>query len=232
MLQLLFSSGWRLLLLPLAWFPVLLLATQGWRQLFKATHTPSFGHALPAIWMGCAVNNVLPVVSIGGEVVKARLLTIWGTHAMHATASVMVDKAVQALTLGLWGMIGVLLLLSVSGNTELAGYAALGFFVLLGGGIIKTPSWEGVAFSAKEVDEVIGELYVDKLKIVLATVYRLGFLTLHGVELWLAGYLPGRPVGMLEALMLPSLTATLSDIAFIIPNACGIQEGLLSLLEH
>ncbi len=74
----------------------------------------------------------------------------------------------QALTLGLWGMIGVLLLLSVSGNTELAGYAALGFFVLLDGGIIKTPSWEGVAFSAKEVDEVIGELYVDKLKIVSA----------------------------------------------------------------
>ena len=65
-LQLLLASGWYLLLLPLAWFPVLLPATQGWRQLFSDGQAPAFCHALLALWMGRAVNNLLPVASIGG----------------------------------------------------------------------------------------------------------------------------------------------------------------------
>ena len=250
-LQLLFSSGWYLLLLPLAWLPVLLPATQGWRQLFKPDHLPSFVHALLALWMGRAVNNLLPVASIGGEIVKARLLFIWGTNGIHAAASVMVDKAVQALALAFWGSAGVLLLLFLSDNNELASYAAIGFIILIvcavgfiiiqqvgllgilakaGGKIIKNESWEGVAFSADEVDRVIRELYLNKTKIILATLYRLAALILHTLEVWLACYLLGRPIGIIEALMLRSLTATLSDIAFIIPNAYGIQEGAFIII--
>ncbi len=250
-LQLLFSSGWYLLLLPLAWFPVLLPAAQGWRQLFKPDHLPSFVHALLALWMGRAVNNLLPVASIGGEIVKARLLFIWGTNGIHAAASVMVDKAIQALTLAFWGSAGVLLLLFLSDNNELAFYAAIGFIILVvctvgfiiiqqagllgilaksGSKIIKNESWEGIAFSADEVDRVIRELYLNKTKIILATLYRLAALILHTFELWLACYLLGRPIGIIEALMLRSLTATLSDIAFIIPNAYGIQEGAFIII--
>ena len=250
-LQLLLDSGWYLLLLPLAWFPTLLPAAQGWRQLFRSDQTPTFSHALLALWMGRAVNNLLPVASIGGEVAKARLLTIWGTAAAHAAASVMADKTVQALALACWALTGVLLLAFLPGTGALIPYALggilfllfsaagliiiqrlgmLGALAKLAGRLVKHDAWEGVKFSATEADRLVRELYGSKRRILFATLYRLASLALHTFELWLACYLLGQPVTALEALLLRSLTATLSDLAFVIPNAYGVQEGAFILI--
>ena len=249
--QLLLASGWYLLLLPLAWFPVLLPATQGWLQLFKPGSRPSFVHGLLATWIGRAVNNLLPVASIGGEVVKARLVLIWGAGGVDAAASVMVDKAVQAMALAWWAFTGALLLAFLPGDSAIVPYAvggivflvfsAVGLVILqrfgmlgalakLAGKLVKHDSWENVTFSATEVDRLVRELYSDKLNILLATLYRLASLALHTIELWLACYLLGQPIGIVEALMLRSLTATLSDLAFIIPNAYGVQEGAFIII--
>lgn len=250
-LRLLLDSGWYLLLLPLAWLPTLLPAAQGWRQLFRAGQAPSFGHGLLALWMGRAVNNLLPVATIGGEVVKARLLTIWGTGAAHAAASVMADKTVQALSLACWALTGALLLLSLPADDGLVPYAVggilfllfsaggliviqrlgmLGALAKLAGRLVKHEAWEDVKFSAAEADRLVRDLYGSKQKILIATLYRLASLALHTFELWLACYLLGQPITLLEALMLRSLTATLSDLAFIIPNAYGVQEGAFILI--
>ena len=233
------------------WFPVLLPATQGWLQLFKPGARPSFGHGLLATWMGRAVNNLLPVASIGGEVVKARLVLIWGGAGVDAAASVMVDKAVQAMALAWWAFTGALLLAFLPGDSAIVPYAvggivflvfsAVGLVILqrfgmlgalakLAGKLVKHDSWENVTFSATEVDRLIRELYSDKLNILIATLYRLASLALHTFELWLACYLLGQPIGIVEALMLRSLTATLSDLAFIIPNAYGVQEGAFIII--
>ena len=249
--RLLLDSGWTLLLLPLAWFPVLLPATQGWRQLFNSEQTPTFGRSLVALWMGRAVNNLLPVASIGGEVVKARLLTLWGTSAVHAAASVMVDKVIQALALACWALVGVLLLTLLPGDNGLVVYTLggilfllasvagliiiqrlgmLGALAKLAGRLVKHEAWEGVRFSAEEADRLVRELYGNKRKILLATLYRLASLALHTLELWLACHLLGQPVTVMEALLLRSLTTTLSDLAFIIPNAYGVQEGAFMLI--
>ena len=206
-LRLLLDSGWYLLLLPLAWSPVLLPATQGWRQLFRPEQTPTFSHGLLALWMGRAVNNLLPVATIGGEVVKARLLSIWGTGAVHAAASVMVDKAVQALALACWALTGALLLLFLPGDNGLVPYAVggilfllfsavgliiiqrlgvLGALAKLAGRLVKHEAWEDVKFSAAEADRLVRELYGSKRRILFATLYRLASLALHTFELWLA----------------------------------------------
>ena len=250
-LRLMLDSGWYLLLLPLAWFPVLLPATQGWRTLFRADQAPTFSQALLALWMGRAVNNLLPVATIGGEVVKARLLTIWGAAAAPAAASVMVDKAVQALSLACWALVGALLLVYLPGDNGLVPYAVAGILFLLfsatgliviqrfgmlgalaslAGRLVKHEAWEGVRFSAAEADRVVRELYGSKCRILTATLYRLLSLALHTFELWLACHLLGQPLTVPEALLLRSLTATLSDIAFIIPNAYGVQEGAFILI--
>ena len=44
-------------------------------------------------------------------------------------------------------------------------------------------------------------------------------------EVWLACYLLGHPINLIEALMLKSLTSIITDLAFIIPNGYGVQEG-------
>ena len=127
---LLLASGWSLLLLPLIWLPSFVPVAQGWRILLESRQKPGFAQALLALWMGRAVNNLLPVATIGGEIAKARLITLWGVRGIDAAASVMVDKVIQAISVVLWGLIGVCTLLSLTNNRELAISAFIGFVVL------------------------------------------------------------------------------------------------------
>ena len=133
LLDLLLSSGWALLLVPVAWFPTVLMNARCWQLLFLPPHGPNFGQAFYAQWMGRAVNTLLPVASIGGEVVKARVLVLWGIDGKHSSASAVVDKTVQALTTIVWGIIGISLLAAMSLDDELALYSALGLAILAAG---------------------------------------------------------------------------------------------------
>lgn len=250
-LGLLVETGWGLLWLPIVWLPSMLPATQGWRLLFGEHKPPQFLHALLAMWMGRAVNNLLPVATIGGEVVKARLVHLWGTEGISAAASVMIDKVSQALSLALWGLIGVICLMLLSTDTKLAMYATSGFGLLLagtlifmflqkkgmlgflagiGGKLVKSSGWDGIHFNARQIDERVRDIYRHKGRLISAILLRTLSLALQTVELWLACLLFGHPVGLLEAVMLKSLTSTLSEVAFIIPNAYGIQEGAFILV--
>ena len=67
--------------------------------------------------------------------------------------------------------------------------------------------------------------YARRRRFVTACLLKTLGLALQSTEVWLGCYLLGYPVDIAEALMLRSLTATMSDVAFIIPNAYGVQEG-------
>jgi len=248
---LLLATGWPLLLVPAIWFPTVLMNARCWQVLFDPAHAPTFGQAFHAQWMGRAVNTLLPVASIGGEIVKARALVLWGIDARHASASAVVDKTVQVLTIIVWGVVGIGLLATMALDNELAISAALGL-ALLGAGVAgflvvqragmfgfmvrsarKVSGSEklaGMVGTADEVDEVVRALYRDRRRVARATAWRLAALVLQTGEVWLAAWLLGFPIGVLEALMLKSLSSTLSDAAFVVPNSYGIQEGAFVVL--
>ena len=249
--DLLLASGWPLLLVPAIWFPTVLMNARCWQVLFVPPHGPTFGQAFHAQWMGRAVNTLLPVASIGGEIVKARALILWGIDAKHASASAVVDKTVQALTMIVWGVVGIGLLASTSLDNELAFYSALGLAILVAGiagflviqraGMFRimvrsahkvtgSDKLGELVGTAEEVDEVVRALYRDRARVFRATGWRLAALVLQTGEVWLAATLLGFPIGILEALMLKSLSSTLSDAAFVVPNSYGIQEGAFIVL--
>ena len=149
-----------------------------------------------------------------------------GVHRRAAVGVPARDSAIVPYAVG--GI--VFLVFSAVGLVILQRFGMLGALAKLAGKLVKHDSWENVTFSATEVDRLVRELYSDKLNILLATLYRLASLALHTIELWLACYLLGQPIGIVEALMLRSLTATLSDLAFIIPNAYGVQEGAFIII--
>lgn len=99
MFRLLLDSGVWLLLLPLTWLPVSIAAVLSWRLLFPLERTPPCRELMLALWMGRTINSLLPVATIGGEIVRARLLLLWGRNGIEASASVMVDKTMQALAM-------------------------------------------------------------------------------------------------------------------------------------
>ena len=96
---LLFESGLSRLFLPIVWMPSLVVAVISWYQLFPNKIVPPFKELFLALWVGRAINTILPVATIGGEIAKARLLIFWGRPVINVSASVVVDKTVQALAL-------------------------------------------------------------------------------------------------------------------------------------
>lgn len=248
---LLTASGWALLLVPLIWFPTVLMNARCWQLLFDPAHAPGFWKAFYAQWMGRSVNTLLPVASIGGEIVKARALVLWGTEIRHAAAVGIIDKTVQVITVIIWGVAGVILLstlalddaLVMSGAIGLAllGAGTAGFLVVQRAGmfgiVVKSAHWvtkadlfDNLADTAGEIDRIVLELYGNHRRVAAATTWRMLALLLQTGEVWLAAWLLGYPIGIIEAVMLKSLSSTLSDAAFIVPNSYGVQEGAFIVL--
>lgn len=250
-IEILLATGWKLLWLPLVWLPGLLMTGLAWRLLFPPLKRPGYGHIFLATWMGRSVNTLLPVASVGGEVVKARLVMLWGSSGVNAAASVVVDKTLQALTLILWGLFGVSLLALLTVENELAVIATAGFLLLgIGVGAFVLVQQTGMLSvlarlaerlfehdfitalkaNALQVDAAIRRTYRARKDLAKATVWHTAALVYQTGEVWLACYLLGHPVSIVEALLLKSLTTTIADIAFIIPSGYGIQEGAYLVL--
>ncbi|MBT6406801.1 MAG: TIGR00374 family protein [Rhodospirillaceae bacterium] len=247
----LLASGWALLWVPVIWIPSILMNARCWQSLFAPGYEPTFMQAFYAQWMGRAVNTLLPVASIGGEVVKARMLILWGIDAAHASASAVVDKTIQALTIILWGTAGTILLaylaldddlvmsILVSGAVIGAGIAGFvivqqagmfGFMAKSAHKITKSDFFGDLIETAGAVDQTVKELYRLRGRVAVATLWRLVALISQTGEVWLAAYLLGYPISIVEALLLKSLSSTLSDFAFVVPNSYGVQEGAFVVL--
>jgi putative membrane protein len=240
------ASGWGLLLLPLVWLPTLALGAAGWRLLFPPGRAPHLLRAMSAMLMGRAVNTLLPAASIGGEVIKARALALWGTVAADAGASVVVDKTVQALSLVLWALVGIGLMMSRAANDALvaaamAGVALItcgvfgfiavqhvgmfGFLARSAARVSGLAKRSGLAAGADEVDAALRGLYRRPGRIAAAVTLRLAGRVLLTAEIWLAAYLMGHPITLLEAVMLKSMAGAVRGAFFVVPSAIGVQEG-------
>jgi len=205
--DLLVTSGWKLLTLPIVWFPCLIAAAISWRMLFPKQHTPEFAAVFKALWIGRAINTLLPVATIGGEIAKARLITLWGTSGVDASASVLVDKTVQAMAVAVWAFTGTLLLIYLALNNELAIAAMLGVIALAGGLLgfilvqhagmvgfmamavgkfVSSDGWEEITNNAKEVDAIVRVIYKDYRSVTISTLWRTFGLVLQTSEVWLA----------------------------------------------
>ncbi len=112
-IAILMTAGPGLLLIALLAPPEAVAMSEAWRQLFPFERKPAFWLTLRASWMGMAVNTLLPVATMGGEVVKARILILSGTSLNDAAAATLVDKTVQAIATLIWGLFGLFVLASL-----------------------------------------------------------------------------------------------------------------------
>ena len=88
------------------------------------------------------------------------------------------------------------------------------------GRFIRTEHRDGIANHAREIDLRVVALYREQGRFALSVFWRTLSLMLETSEVWLACYLFGHPIAFLK-----SLTSTLNNIVFFIPNAYGVQEG-------
>jgi putative membrane protein len=227
--------------------PDLALRAASFHLLFAPGRAPRFFDTTLAMWIGSSVNFLLPVATVGGEFVKARILTLRSVAGVDAAASVMLDKTVQALSVLLWAIIGIAVLAVVVPSDEplvataIVGAALLAFgiagFVLVqcagAFGLFARPiallssneRWQSLIDGATDLDVAIRNLYRLPGTVIASTGLRLAKRALMSGEVWLVAWLLGYPIGLAEAVMLNSLAVALRSAAFAIPGGLGVQEG-------
>jgi putative membrane protein len=240
--RLLAGAGGRLGWLVPVYTVSIVAGALAWRLLFPPGTAPGLRGALLASWLGLAVNWLLPVAQVGGELLRARLAWRAGTPGPAAVASVVVDKTAQAVSLLLLAMAGLALL---PGHGGLAGSGGpLGAITLLGAAVFAFYrvqraglfgwlgragaarfAWGDLAADAGRVDRALGEIYERRGACLAALALRLAGRAAQVAETWLALRLLGHPVGLSTAMVLEGLTQVVVGAAFVVPGQLGVQEG-------
>jgi len=204
------------------------------------------------------INVLLPVASVGGDVLGARLLTFWAVPGALAAASVLADMLIQVATLALFAGVGALLLGQVEGSAAaelsqwtgrtliVASLLLAGFFALQRTGVVRVLEDKVAALGRRFVREAEPRPEPrPQVQGALDAVWgrpRRGHLAqsvgLHALA-WLFGVaevaivlacIGTRPVGLAEVVVIEALGQAIKAAAFLVPSGLGVQEGGFVLL--
>jgi putative membrane protein len=218
---------------------------RAWQALMPGARPPSLAAFTWFVWVREAVNGLMPVARIGGEIVSVRLLMRGGVRKASAVASLVVDMTLSMVSQFLFTVLGLGLLVLVTTEIATVGHLALGLLVtipLVGGlfWIQRAGAFElvvrllqrvsGGRFSAlaggsMRIDRAIRLFYRRRSRILRCTGWQLAGWIAGSGEIWLALYFLGHPVSLIDALLLETLAQAVSSAAFMVPGALGVQEG-------
>ena len=199
-----------------------------------------------ARWVAESINDLLPVLQLGGNVVRARMVTRAGMDGAATGASVVVDITTNLLAQVLFTAIGVMLLLVHLGGGRLAGPVLLGLGLMgaaltglyvvqrqgvfsVGARVVEriahASGWRTVVSSAALLDDEVRRLHTARRRLARATGWHMVAWLLGAVEAWLALRFLGHPVSLTVAVLLESVAEAIRTAAFAVPGALGVQEG-------
>jgi putative membrane protein len=256
-LALLSQAGWILLwLVPLHVLP-LLLDVMGWRTLL-ARADPQRRAGLGTLFgIGAlreAINRLLPVASVGGEIVGIRLLVLRGVPGAGAAASVIVELMLVLISQFTFVALGLVCLLRVSAAhhwvvnlvmlllaTALPIIVALllllrygSIFERLGRWIARMfaedSQWRQRLSKSGELDDAVRLLYRSPARLLATSGWQLSGLIAGTLETWLALRWLAHPITLGNALALESVVQAVRSFMFVVPATMGVQEaGLIAL---
>ena len=241
----LFSAGFGLVLVARYHAIPLFFDALAWRAvLVPGKPRPGFLETWRIRWIGESVNVLL--FSIGGALVKLRLMSRSGVGLARTSASILVDMTLALLTQLACVGAGVFLVVSNGGDAGLPEGLARGLTSAVGVSIglfcLQRTSafervvhllsrvglgrgWERALGGMAEFDREIRELHRDPRALISCTLARLGAWVLGTGEVWLGLYVLGSPISLTEAFIMESLCQAVRTAGFAIPGALGIQEG-------
>ena len=222
---------------------------RAWQVLLARRTRPDTLRMTLTVWLREAVNNLLPVARIGGEVVSGRSLRQQGVPAASAIASLVVDMTVSMATQFLFTIIGLILLAISSTDMVTIGRVALGigatipvvvallvvqkigFFGLLSKLLHilfgpKLASWVG---DPRQLDRSIRVIYRSRARIWRCGVWQMAGWFVGAGEIWLFLLFLQHPVSPMAAIAIEALAQAVNSAGFMVPGALGIQEGAFLL---
>jgi putative membrane protein len=240
-------------LLPLIYAPHYFGAAASWSLNFPAGRRPAFVKILRAIWIGIAVETLMPLGGLAAEVVKVRLLVRDATRPADAASLAVVDMTVQIVVLIFWALLGFSALIVTGPDETLfwpiimgAGFLALaicsmvyaqyaglfGKLAQLGARSLRSERWKGVADHAHHLDRTIRAIYARPLRVAAACAIRCATRGLMAAEIFVAAWVMGHPITPSDAVMFIGIISTLRAAAFVLPGGWGLQEGAYIILGN
>jgi putative membrane protein len=230
----------------------LALYAASWRLLIPARVRPRFGRLLWLRWIGEAVNSLLPIAQVGGDVVRARLLAV-KTGRAAAGAAMVADLAIGVTTQAVFGIAGVAALAASRAVPDVGRWAAIALLLALAavGALVallrgrplrwllsrlRDPRWLGgrsrerwraLAGGAALLDAALADVARRPGALALASSLHLAGWLSHAGETWLGLELVGAPVSFTAALAIEALSSMARAAAFFIPGGIGVQEGTI-----
>ncbi|WP_375460529.1 lysylphosphatidylglycerol synthase domain-containing protein [uncultured Enterovirga sp.] len=239
------SAGWATAIVVLARAVAIVVEGVAWQMLFPPGQGLGTSICILLRFVREAVNQLLPVAAVGGDVVGARLATFWRTDGALAGATIFADVAIQAGTQFLFAVAGLVILFVLKGDGELVRYAALGlglgaagigaFLFIQGrqgsrwiGGALQHVGggrdWAGVRL-VERLWERLGAVYDRPRQVAGSAFLHLVVWVFGSVEVYVALHAMGYPITVAEAIVIESLGQAVRGAAFAIPGGLGVQEG-------
>ena len=241
--------GWLAPLLLLPYFTVYLADTAAWHFAFKQAPTVPFRTLLRVRWAGESVNNILPSAYVGGEALKAYLLSKRGVPVSQGAQAAMISKTVQTLAQLFFVALGGLAFLAL--GVAPAPFRT-GMLIVLASGVVIVGAlfWIQVRGLFRVVFEVLSPQLLQFARLEkrradllrfdaeVSSFYRgypsrflmcfagyfAGWL-LDTLEILLASYLMGIPVSVTQGLAIEAFLGVAKAFAVFIPGAIGVQES-------
>jgi putative membrane protein len=230
-----------LLLEPLLWLSHAL----AWQPLFPRGARARLRDTWAASAIASAVNNLLPVFAVGGDLIKARHLVQRGVRGSDATAAGIVDLSLHGVSALGWSLAGLVMLGRITTDAGLFA-ASVGGIVLLGGAIgafiglqmfgaarfgqwlqrrFAARGWNVLADDTASARQRLDQLWRRPGTLAGSVAVRLAGRALMVPELVFVTWLLGARVGLGEAVLITGLVILVKTVGFVVPARIGVQEG-------
>ncbi|WP_321945254.1 lysylphosphatidylglycerol synthase domain-containing protein [Paraburkholderia sp. J10-1] len=241
--------GWSIAAIVAVRAIIIALTGVAWGQIVRPLVRRGFELFVVLRWVREAINVLLPVASVGGDVVGARLLTFYGVSGGLAGASILADLLIQSFSGLLFTIAGLVLLAADGRGRSLTGglmfgimlgilviggfYVAqrAGFFALVERAMLAAGRWSKTPFSGElKLHENLQRLYENPVASLRAILAHFVAWLAGTAEVWIALECMGASPSIVEAMVLESLGQAVRAATFPVPGAFGVQEGGFLLL--
>lgn len=240
------AAGWGILAVAAFHLIPLFMDAVAWWVLFPKTERPGLPGLFWMRWIGESTSSLVPSAAVGGDIVRVRLATFRQVPLSLAAATVIADLTLGVFTQAGFTILGLVLLVDVTGQTNfvgptlvgiLIGVIAIGCFFLvqrfgmfrLVGLIISrltnSAEWRSLAENGETFDQSVRSLYARRRGVIACCAWTIVSLLASSGEVWIALYALGLPADPLYAVILQSMAMTIRSGAFLVPGALGVQEG-------
>jgi putative membrane protein len=221
------------------------LNARAWQLLLGRGRGRSLALFTRLVWVREAVNALLPVARVGGEVAAARMLRYRGVAAPAAIASLVLDMTVSLGTQALFTAAGLALMAWRHPGSALARLAWLSLALAVP--VAAATAWVqrsgvlpaagrighrllgdragGLHGSAQRLDRALRALWRRRARVLGCAMWQLAGWTAAAGEIWIFLHAAGAEIALADVIVVEALVQAFASAAFVVPGALGVQEG-------